>query len=292
MLGDFELLEPATVAEASAGLAQYGDEASLYAGGTELLLLMKSGLRHYPVLINVKTIPGLEAIAFRGDLDALEIGALATHRQVQRSPLVAQHAPLLAEVEAHVANVRVRAAGTLGGNLCFAEPHSDPATLLVAWDASLVLQDQAGQREIAARDFFTGILETARRPEEVLTAVRLPRLPAGTGAAYARMALHERPTATIAALVRLEHGAIAEARLAIGSVGPAPMRATAAEAGLRGARPGEQAFAEAARLAGQAADVFDDFYGAADYKRHLVTVLAARALRQAAQRAGEGGHVH
>ena len=291
MLSPFHIHQPATVEEASDLLARHGpDEAAVYAGGTELLLLLKEGLAHYRHLVDVKTSPGLAEISVDADQRSLRIGALVTHRQLICSPLVQEQAPLLREMEAQVANARVRAVGTIGGNLCFAEPHSDPATLLLAWEAELELASLKGRRTVPATAFFTGLLATDRRPEEILTGIRLPLLAPRTEGAYAKFGQHERPSASIAVLLRFDEGLIAEARIAVGSVGPMPMRAAAAEALLAGAPPSEAAFAAAATRAASAADVMDDLYGTPDYKRHLVRVLTGRALAVAAARAGR--HVH
>ena len=177
MLGVFEIHEPQTVEEASSLLEEHGFDATVYAGGTELLLLMKEGLVHYPRLVNVKTIPGLDDISMADG--QLSIGALATHYQIERSAVIIEYAPLLAEVETTVANIRVRAAGTIGGNLCFAEPHSDPATLLMAWGAMVELTSAKGRRELPIEEFLLGLFATARQDEELLTSIRMPLLPDG-----------------------------------------------------------------------------------------------------------------
>jgi carbon-monoxide dehydrogenase medium subunit len=287
MLAPFELLEPATSGEAAAMLASLGDDAGVYAGGTELLLVMKEGLARYRYLINLKTAAGLADIRLSADGRWLEIGALVTHRQLARSDLVRDHAPLLAEAAATVANARVRAVGTLGGNLCFAEPHSDPATVLMAWGAEIELESADNRRSLPLDHFLTGLLETARRPDEVLTWVRLPVAAGRTASAYAKFAVHERPTATAAAVLTFDGHKIATARLAVGSLGPRPGRVAEAEAQLRGATPGEAAFRAAGEAASSAVEPDDDLYGAADYKRHLAGVLSQRALRAAAARAEE-----
>jgi aerobic carbon-monoxide dehydrogenase medium subunit len=286
MLSRFVIHEPRSIAEASDLLAAHGSEAAVYAGGTELLVLMKERLVQYPHLVNIKTIPGLGEISLDGVGDRLTIGPLATHRAIERSPLVRERAPLLAELEARVANVRVRAAGTIGGNLCFAEPHSDPATLLVAWGATVTLTSTGGSRQIAAEHFFVGLLETARRHEEILTAIDLPWLPPDTGSAYERFKTHERPAATVATVLRLAADAVVEARIVAGSVGPRPARLPTAEAVLRGQRPTAALFASAAERARDEIDVTEDRFESSDYKRHLVEVLTARALKASAARAG------
>ncbi len=284
MLRPFEIHEPATVSDASRLLARHGEDAAVYAGGTELIPVMKDGLAHFRHLVNIKTVPGLAVIRQEGG--RLLVGALATHRQIERSPVVLAHAPVLAQVAARVANPRVRNVGTLGGNLCFAEPHSDPAAVLLACGATLVLAGDGKVRRLPADAFFTGILQTARMPDEILVGVEVAAMMPGTGAAYERFATHERPTAGVAAVLAVDGGVITSARIAVGSVGPVPARAPEAEAALAGQRPSPRLFRAAAETAGRTAEILDDLYGSADYKRHIVMVLAARALHDAAARAG------
>jgi len=283
MLRPFEVHEPSSVAEASQLLDRHGEDAAVYAGGTELIPVMRDGLAHYRHLVNLKTVPGLDRITGQGDM--VRIGALATHRAIERSPVVGARAPVLAQVAAGVANLRVRNVGTLGGNLCFAEPHSDPAVLLIAQNASIVLARDGGERRVNAEGFSAGILQTVRRPNEILVWVDVPALPPHSGAAYARFALHERPTAGVAVTVTLNGGAVTSARIAVGSVGPMPARVPEAEEALVGRDFGVRALREAAARAGHAVEVLDDLYGSEDYKRHIVTVLTAKALDQAAARA-------
>ena len=158
-LRKFSIHQPKSVAEASQMLAQYGEKGRLYAGGTELLLAMKHDLLRYEHLVDVKTIPDLNKIELKNG--ALIIGGSATHRAIERSALVKQNLPVLAEMETKVANIRVRACGTLGGNLCFAEPHSDPATLLTALGAKAHVQGKAGRRTVAMDKLITGAYETS-----------------------------------------------------------------------------------------------------------------------------------
>ena len=285
MLDAFTIHQPVTVAEASRMLAEFGADAAVYAGGTELLVIMKERLVHFPHLIDVKTIPGLDGICIEGE--ELVIGALATHKAIERSPLVREHAPLLAELEANVANVRVRSTGTIGGNLCFAEPHSDPATLLTAWDATLTLQSADGSRSLPIGEFFTGLLETARRPDEILTAIRVP-LPLPAGSAYERFKIHERPTATVAATLRFDGEAVADARIVVGSLADRPARIPAAEALLIGEPFSAALRTEAAAVVHDSVEPTEDAFASSDYKRHLAKVLTERALTTAAARAMQG----
>ena len=294
MLRPFTLHRPASADEACALLAELGEDAAVYAGGTELLLLMKLGLLRPRHLVDVKRIPGFTEIA---DGERLTIGAAVTHRTLEQSALVHARCPIITTVARHVANVRIRNVGTLGGNLSFADPHSDPATLLLTLDAAVELRSPRGRRELALDDFVRGPWETARAADEVLESVKLRPWPRDTYAAYVKFGVHERPTLAVAAMLRLdttsrqgETGAtrIVEARIAIGCVNPRPTRAPAAEARLVGVSIAdvERAAREASELAAACADPADDLYGSADYKREMVAVFVRRSLRIAAARAG------
>src|SRR3989475_9297198 len=171
-LRKFAIHQPKNVAEASEMLAQFGEKGRLYAGGTELLLAMKHDLLRYEHLVDVKTISGLDKIEAKNG--SLLIGGAVTHRAIEQSKIVKERLPFLAEMETNVANVRVRATGTLGGNLCFAEPHSDPATLLLVLGASVAAEGPQGRREIPMDDFFTGAYETCLGRNEVLTSIQIP----------------------------------------------------------------------------------------------------------------------
>jgi carbon-monoxide dehydrogenase medium subunit len=295
VLRPFTLHRPETAEEACALLVELGEDAAVYAGGTELLLLMKLGVLRPRHLVDVKRIPGFSAISL--DEDArLTIGAAVTHRTVEQSALVRARCPLVGTVARHVANVRVRNVGTVGGNLAFADPHSDLATLFLTFDASVELQSPRGRRELPLDDFVLGPWETARTSNEVVASVTLTPWPGETHAAYVKFGVHERPTLAIAAMLRLagtdgsrHHGGdrVAEARIAIGCVNPRPMRMPGAEARLTGAfvTDLERAAREASDIAAAGVDPADDLYGAADYKREMVAVFVRRALVVAAARA-------
>ena len=290
MLRPFALHRPASAEEACGLLSRLGEDAVPYAGGTELLLLMKEGLLRPRHLVDVKRIPGLDAIV-DGGAD-VTIGAVVTHRAVERSAAVRARCPVLASVARHVANIRVRNVGTVGGNLAFADPHSDLATLFLALDARVQLVSPRGRRELSLDDFVRGPWETARAADELLTSVTLTPWPERTAAAYVKFGVHERPTLGVAVALRLEPAAngaasVAEARLAIGCVDPRPARVPAAEARLRGCPVAEleDSVAEVGARAAASVDPADDLYGSADYKREMVAVFTRRALRAAAARA-------
>jgi carbon-monoxide dehydrogenase medium subunit len=290
VLRPFELCEPASVTEASQLLARHGDGARLYAGGTELLLAMKEGLVHYDHLVNVKTIPGLAGIRLDAD-GTLRIGAATTHRVLERDGRVRERFPALARMEADVANVRVREMGTLGGNLCFAEPHADPGALLQVFDATVRLQRAGGERTLPLEALFAGPFETCLEPDELLTEVGVPPLPSRSAAAYLKFGVLERPSAGVGVAVTLADGHVADARIAVGSVGPVPRRMREAEAVLQGKGVAEcvASLPEAGRLAGRAADAVTDLHGSAEYKAHLVGVLLRRAFHQALDDASRPG---
>src|SRR5215217_3193424 len=242
VLNRLTIHQPQSVAEASEMLTRFGPDAAIYAGGTELLIVMKERLAHFPHLIDIKRIPGLHEISFDTERRELSIGAVATHRDLERSPLVRQRFPALGAMEAAVANIRVRNAGTIGGNLCFAEPHSDPATLLTALDARLTLTAASGIRQLPMASFSTGLMETARRYDEVLVSIAVPEPRSNAGVAYERFKLHERPTAAVAAVIEVDDGAIIGARVVAGCVGERPQRLPETEAILR-EQPAEAATA-------------------------------------------------
>lgn len=276
----FTIHQPKTVAEASQMLAEYGDKGRLYAGGTELLLAMKHDLLRYEHLIDVKTIPDLDKVEMKNG--ALVIGGTATHRAIERAPAVKENLPVLAEMESHVANVRVRASGTLGGNLCFAEPHSDPATLLTALGAKAHVQGKAGSRAVDVSTLISGAYETSLGADEVLSAVEIPVLQKSQRAAYLKYQLKERPTLGIALVLDLDGDTIKSATAVVGSVSAAPTQSAQTNQLLTGSRAEvEKRLADAAEALAQAADPVSDLEGGADYKRHLIGVFLRRAFVKA-----------
>jgi aerobic carbon-monoxide dehydrogenase medium subunit len=285
-LPPFELHRPSTVAEASGLLEELGDDAIVYSGGTELLLLLKLGFAEYAHLVDVKRIAELHGVETSGDV--LELGAAVTHRELERSPVVRERWPAFASMERHVGNLRVRVMGTLGGNLCFADPHSDPATFLLATGGSLVCRKGDGQpRELSIEDFVKGPYQTTLETGELVTAVRLPHPGPGAGIAHEKMSLHERPAVTVTCLARVEDRQVTSASVAVGSVGNRPGRARDAEVALEGAPAGEldAALASAAEAAAETADPVEDANGSIEYKRQLVRVLVKRCARTAVERA-------
>jgi carbon-monoxide dehydrogenase medium subunit len=276
ILPPFELHRSRSIAEARDLLTRFGEDAAVICGGTELLLLMKLGFSSYGHLVDIKGIEELGGI--RAENGTLVIGSTVTHREIETSPLVLEQLPAFAAMARGVANIRVRNVGTLGGNLCFSDPHSDPATFLLALDAEV--EYDAGRMPIA--EFLVGPYETALEHGQLLRSIRIPIPRPGTGIAHRKLSFHERPAATVACAVRVAEGTVVEARIAVGSVGARPVRAGAAEARLAGLPPGDSvALAEAAALAASASDAVEDANGSAEYKTELVRVLVERCFGDA-----------
>src|SRR2546430_11082084 len=259
LLRRFEIHQPSNVAEAVQMGAHFGEQASLYAGGTELLLAMKHDVLRYKHLIDVKVIPGLEAIELRDGM--IRVGATATHRSIERSALLRSRLPVFTKMESLVANVRVRNTGTLGGNLCFAEPHSDPATLLLVLGGAARVESAAGARDIPVGELIAGAYASNLLPGEILTRIIVPCAKPNHRAGYMKSPIHERPTLGLGLwLGQPDDGrTFTSARVAVGCVCPFPTRGLAAEKLLTGSQGEvEKRLPEAADSIADAADLVDD----------------------------------
>jgi carbon-monoxide dehydrogenase medium subunit len=286
----FALSRPRTLDEAFEAFVAADGEAAWIAGGTELLQVMKMGLAQFQRLIDLKALEALRGI--RADDAGLHIGALSTHREIERSGHVTRAFPGMAEMARHVANVRVRSTGTIGGNLAFAEPHSDPATLLLASDASVRLRGPGGDRSVAIGDFVLGPLFTAREADEVLLGVDIPPGGSATGRSYGKLAFFERPAASVAVRLTVAGGVVASATVAVGSLTEIPERVDGAARRLEGVLANEAALADALPAAAQALgelDAVDDLNGSPDFKRHLAGVLLASTAQAALREALTSG---
>jgi carbon-monoxide dehydrogenase medium subunit len=289
MLNPLKLVRPTTVQAASQAMAEFGDKAKLYAGGAELLLLLRHGLLEAEVLVDVKKIARLHQVSSNNGV--LRVGAGVTHHALETSPLVREHAPAFAYAESQVANVRVRNQGTLGGNLAFNDPHSDPGTVLLIHNASVTIGNEKGERRVALNEFFIDMYATVLQPGELLLEVEIPRLPADMNSAYLRVHRYQRPTLGVAAAARFNNGIVAEARLAVGCVGPKPQRLAELEAKINGTK-----LSDAKRIVTEANTYLrdllrpvDDLLGSAEYKLYITAVMLGDALEQASQN-NHSGH--
>ena len=213
----------------------------------------------------------------------MHIGAAVTHRCLERSTDVAAHLPLLQRATELVANVRVRNVGTIGGNLCFGDPHSDPAPVLLVHDTRVKIGTPGGDRTIGLETFYIGLYETAIAPDEILMALQVEPLPPGVGSAYLRVARFERPSLGVAAAAAQQDGRLANVRLAVSCVGPVPMRLQELESRLTGATLAEaqQLVRQAQRHYAEVLQPVNDLHGSVAYKTYLTGVLLSRALAQA-----------
>lgn len=280
----FDYHQPVSLDEAIALLDRYGDEdAHAIAGGTSLVLLMKQGLVQPRHVVSLRGIPGLRGIRRSAD-GALEIGALTTHRELERSSEARAFCPALAEMAGHVATVRIRNQATLGGNLVHADPAQDPPPMLLALDAEVTLAGEGGTRTVPLTDFFVDYFETAVRAGEVLVNVRVPEPVEGTRATYLKFLPRTRDDyATVAVAVRLRLSADSlceDVGIGLGSVATVPLRARAAEDALRGERLTSDRLREVAALVRDEVDPLDDVRGTAAYKREMARVWTERALRR------------
>jgi carbon-monoxide dehydrogenase medium subunit len=277
----FDYQEPATLAEAIALLGGHGDDARLLGGGTALTIMLRSRLLRPRLLVSLAAIPALCGIEADGEL---RIGAMTSHRAIERSPAVRAAAPLLAEACGRVGSPAIRNMGTLGGSLAHGEAASDPAPALLALEARVTLAGPAGERTVPLDGFFRDFYETAVGAGEVLTAIHVPRPPAGarsTFVKYTCLAEEDRALVSVAALVVPgPDGACADVRLGLGGVAPVPLRVREAEALLRGRAPTPARIGEVAAAAAAATDPLDDRQGSAAYRREMTRVWVARALAE------------
>jgi aerobic carbon-monoxide dehydrogenase medium subunit len=280
----FEYRTPKNLKEVHSTLKEFGADAKLIAGGTALVIMMKQRLVRPSCLVSLGSVRGLNGIEVKDG--GLSIGGLATHRAVEDSALVRRRLPMLAETYHHVATLRVRNMATVGGGLAHADPNMDPPPSLIALGATVKATSPNGSRTIPLDEFFKDYYETVLNPDEIITEVMVPKVLPNTGAAYIKFlprTADDYATVSAAAVLILDKTlkSIADVRIALGSVGVTPIRATAAEAVLRGQPLKTEAFAEAGEKAKEAVDPVSDFRGSAAYKKDMAAVFVRRALEKA-----------
>jgi len=280
LIDSFLLHQPESLSDALTLLAEHSNEVKVLAGGSELILLLKMGLLAAKHIINLKKIPDLASLDYESSPRFLHIGPLVTHRALEKSEILHKYFPLLVEMEKQLANVRIRNVGTLAGNLAFAEPHADPGTLLVAYEASVTLTSVDGERTLSLEDFFIDFYETALASNEILSEISIPKPAASSKGAYLRFCPGERPMVGVALLSEWNEEICEKPRLVLGCVGPKPMRALELEDWMTG-RSREDIQAEADSLGTKAAmscQPLEDISGSVEYKRQIVKTLVARAI--------------
>ncbi|MCX4854732.1 xanthine dehydrogenase family protein subunit M [Streptomyces canus] len=276
----FDYTRPSSVEEAVRALSEGGEDAKVLAGGQSLLPLLRLRLAFPELVVDVGRVPGLTGVREEGE--TLVVGAMTTHHDVIRDPLVRRHAGLLAAATARVGDPAVRHRGTVGGSLAHADPAGDLPAVALALDAELIATGPGGRRAIPAREFFVDYLQTALEPDELLVEIRIPKTD-GWGFHYEKFHRVAQSWAIVgvAALVRRDDGHIAEARVGLTNMGSTPLRASATEEALTGSADG-QAVARAAESAAEATQPSRDLSGSPEYRAHLARVLTRRAVLAAA----------
>lgn len=281
-LPSFDYVRANTADEVVRLLQEHGSAAKLLMGGTDLFVRMRDGVIRPQIVVDVKHLPGMRAIEY-DERAGLTIGAAVTMNQLARHPEVQTHYPLLAEAANSVASYQVRNRATLGGNLCNASPAADTAPAVLVLEGHLVLHSPQEEREIAARDFFTGPGQTAMRENEFLKAVRLPPPPAGSAGKYLKLGRNKAGDLSIVGVAvfafpeeTMPSGYVF--RIGLASVAPVPLRAWEAEEVLAAHSAGEETFALAAEKAMEAATPIDDVRASAAYRKAMVRALTRRAL--------------
>jgi carbon-monoxide dehydrogenase medium subunit len=276
----FELLQPKSLPEAVELLQKHGEDARPIGGGTTLIILMKQRAIHYPYLVDLQTIPGLNEI--RNETDGVRIGALATHRMVETSPVIRQSFPAVADAFRHIGNVRVRETASVGGNLAHADYRLDPPPPLLVLGAEVSTFGPKGARTVPLKRFFRGMYETALEPGELLVDVKIPSMPVNSKSVYLRysaLSANDWPCLSVAALLIKEGGRCRELRLALGGVAATPLLI----GGLEFARDQILDQALTARILNAVDEQISpssDLRGTVWYKRRMARLFVNKAVDQ------------
>lgn len=277
---DFDFLEPASVQEASRMLADLGDECRVMAGGTALMLALRQRMLTPTHIVSLARLSSLRGISFDAN-KGLRIGALSRHCDVAASPVVQQHYPMLASMAARVANPQVRNQGTLGGNLCYGDPATDPPGCLMALDAQVVLANASGERVLGIEEFLVDYYVTAIDPDEVVVEIRVP-VPAsdasGTYVRFLRTAAEHRPLVNVSLLARRNGVRCESARLVVGASVPVSRRVRRAEDFLAGKTVTLDVAHQVADMVAADVEPLSDSRGTGDYRRDMVRVVTRRTI--------------
>jgi len=289
VVSDFEYFAPKTIEEALKLLSQYEEgECKVIAGGQSLIILMKQRLLTPKYLIDIKGLSDLDYIKL-DEKEGLKIGALATHRAIEKSPVIQKGFSVLSEMEQNVSSVETRNWGTIGGNVAHGDPSGDPAPVLIALNAKLKMTSLSGERTLDAEDFTLDYFETALRHDELLTEIQVQTLPPNTGVKFTKFSqiVGDYAIASVGVLITLDKNreTCSEARIALGAVDIAPMRAKKAEDVLKGGKISDDLLAEAGQVASEEASPTTDVQASEEYRRDLIKVLVKRVGNEALARA-------
>jgi carbon-monoxide dehydrogenase medium subunit len=285
----FDYIAADSIAMAVAALAQAGDDAKIIAGGQSLVPMLNFRMLRPSILVDINRIAGLDVIAETSA--AIRVGALTRHYQLETSPLIARHLPVLSSAMTHVAHLAIRNRGTIGGSLAHADPAAELPMMALLLDAELRIASAAGERTLAARDFFLGALTVDLAASEIITEIVLPKMPPRTGWGFEEVARRhgDFALAAVAATLTVSGSTIEQAHIALTGVGPRALRATAAEDLLIGHALEPDLVSRVIDAVRAAIEPETDLHASSDYRRHLAGVLTGRALAAAWRRANESG---
>lgn len=288
---DFEYFAPKTLEESLSLLSQYRGEAKIIAGGQSMLVMMRQGLLAPEYVIDIKGIKELDYLTF-DEREGLKMGALTTHRTIEKSPMIQRHFEVLSKMEKNLATIQTRNWGTIGGNLCHGDPAGDPAPVLIALNAQLKLRSLSGERIVFMEDFSKDILEVDLGPEEMLVEIQIPIQPPHTGVAHEKLMVMQGDAGIVGAAVsitlRPEDGICENARIVISNAASTPLRVKAAEERLIGKVINDPLIVEAGEVASLESDPPSDVHASAEYRREMVKVFVKRAAKKALEKAKRG----
>jgi CO/xanthine dehydrogenase FAD-binding subunit len=288
MLPEFDLMMPSTLTEALEILTQLGSDVTPVAGGTNVIVDLRGRDKRYKALMSVMALEELQGIC--QETDEIVVGGATTISAIVKDPVISRHGVSLREAAGQLGNTLIRNLATVAGNLVDASPAADTAPPLLVLDAVVEMASKDGKRRVPLTAFFKGLSQTDRRPEELVVAVCWPKPPARSASAFRKVGLRKAAACSVAsaaAYVEIDDAGMFEnARIALGSLAPRPIRAIDAEEALKGERPSETSLEEAAHLAAEATSPISDVRGSADYRKRVAEVLVRRVLEQAVIKAG------
>lgn len=291
MIHDFNYLRPSGVQEALELLANYKDDCKIICGGQSLLILMRQGLVATEYLIDIKRLDELNFVRYHHE-DGLTLGAVTTHRTVEKSGLIRETYPVLCEMERKLASIQVRNWGTLGGNLAHADAAGDPAPVLMTLGARVKVGNAQATREIPLDEFYVDLFETALAEDEIILEIKIPPPAPRSASVYEKFNLlqSDQGIVAVAATIALhEDGSCKDVRIALGNSGPVTMRSKAAEACLVGNKLSDSLLDDAGAAAATEAEPITDIHASEEFRRHLVGVLTSRMVRNAWEKAASVG---
>jgi aerobic carbon-monoxide dehydrogenase medium subunit len=285
---DFEYFTPKTVKEAISLLAKFKGEGKIFSGGQSMLVLMKQNMLTPEYVVDIKGLSELDYMNYDAK-KGLAIGALTTHRTIEKSPIIQKNYPVLSEMEDNLAVVQTRNYGTIGGNVCHGEPAGDPSVVFIALNATLKLVGEKGERVINSEEFYKDTLEVDLKPDEILTEIQVPTIPPHTGVAHEKLMFQKGDLGIVGAAASItinpSSGVCENACVALSNVASTPFRAKGAEKVLIGKVIDEKVLEEAGEAAAKEVSPPSDVHGSEEYRRAMTKVFLKRVVTKALERA-------